>query len=66
LWWKGVAPGVFSKGVGKERTMKKRRTATRKGQPPFGAQVAFARVATGLGRRSFCVRDWQKLSTMTS
>jgi hypothetical protein len=29
--------------------MKKRRTARRRGQPPFGAQVAFARVATGLG-----------------
>ena len=29
--------------------MKKRHTARRKGRPPFGAQVAFARVATGLG-----------------
>ena len=29
--------------------MRKRRTARRKEQPPFGAQVAFARVATGLG-----------------
>jgi len=38
-----------SKRVGKEKTMKKMRTARRKEQPPFGAQVAFARVATGLG-----------------
>src|SRR5215208_3901661 len=28
--------------------VKKMRTARRKEQPPFGAQVAFARVATGL------------------
>jgi hypothetical protein len=49
LWWKGLAPRGFSKQVGKERTMKKSRTARRKEQPPFGAQVAFARVATGLG-----------------
>jgi hypothetical protein len=48
LWWKGLAPRVFSKRVGKERTVKKMRTARRKEQPPFGAQVAFARVATGL------------------
>jgi hypothetical protein len=29
--------------------MHKMRTARRVEQPPFGAQVAFARVATGLG-----------------
>ena len=28
--------------------MKKMHRVRRKGQPPFGAQVAFARVATGL------------------
>ena len=44
-----MAPRVFSKRVGKERTVKKMRTARRKEQPPFGAQVAFARGATGLG-----------------
>src|SRR5215217_3844781 len=44
-----IGPWGFSKGVGKESTMKKRRIARRKGRPPFGAQVAFARVATGLG-----------------
>ena len=43
-----MAPRVFSKRVGKVRTVKKMRTARRKEQPPFGAQVAFARVATGL------------------
>jgi hypothetical protein len=32
----------------KERTMHKMRTARRVAQPKFGAQVAFARVATGL------------------
>jgi hypothetical protein len=32
----------------KERTMHKMRRAKRVEQPPFGAQVAFARVATGL------------------
>ena len=32
----------------KERTMKKMHRARRKEQPPFGAQVAFARVVTGL------------------
>jgi hypothetical protein len=34
---------------GKERTMHKMRRARRAEQPPFGAQVAFVRVATGLG-----------------
>jgi hypothetical protein len=48
-----LAPRSFSKRVGKERTMKKRRTARRNEQPPFGAQVAFARVVTGLGWTSF-------------
>jgi len=48
LWWKGLAPRVFSKRVGKEKTVKKMRRARPKEQPPFGAQVAFARVATGL------------------
>jgi hypothetical protein len=53
LWWKGLAPrvslsGSFAKRVGKERTVKKMHTARRKEQPPFGVQVAFARVATGL------------------
>ena len=53
-WWhhakgrKGWPAGVISERVGKERTMKKMRTARRKEQPPLGAQVAFARVATGL------------------
>jgi len=32
----------------REHTIKKMRTATRAEQPSFGAQVAFARVATGL------------------
>src|SRR5918994_7483018 len=45
---KGWPAGVISERVGKERTMTKMRTARRKEQPPFGAQVAFARVATGL------------------
>jgi hypothetical protein len=49
LCWKGLAPGAFSKRVRKERTMKKTRTTRRRVQPPFGVQVAFARVATGLG-----------------
>jgi hypothetical protein len=35
-------------GWRKERTMHKMRRARRSGQPLFGAQVAFARVATGL------------------
>jgi hypothetical protein len=49
LWWKGFWPTrVFSKRVRKERTVKKMHRARRKEQPPFGAQVAFARVATGL------------------
>jgi hypothetical protein len=48
LWWKGVAPGVFSKRIGKERAMHKMRRAKRVKQPPFGAQVAFVRVITGL------------------
>jgi hypothetical protein len=43
-----VSPLSVRKQVGKERTMKKMRTARRVEQPPFGAQVAFARVATGL------------------
>jgi hypothetical protein len=48
LWPKGLAPRVFSKRLGKERTVKKMRTPRRKEHHPFGAQVAFARVATGL------------------
>jgi hypothetical protein len=47
---------VFSKRVGNERTVKKMRTARRKEQPPFGVQVAFARVATGLA--------WTALGTL--
>jgi hypothetical protein len=38
-----------SKRVGKEKTVHKMRKARRVEQPPFGRQVAFARVATGLG-----------------
>jgi hypothetical protein len=44
-----VAPRIFSKRVGKERAMHKMRRARRVEQRPFGAQVAFARVVTGLG-----------------
>jgi hypothetical protein len=44
-----MAPRGFSKRLGKERTMKNRRTARRREHHPFGAQVAFVRVATGLG-----------------
>jgi hypothetical protein len=43
------APGVSSKRIGKERAMHKMRRARRVEQPKFGAQVTFARVATGLG-----------------
>jgi hypothetical protein len=46
LWWNQIPP---AEGCGrKERTMHKMRRARRVEQPPFGAQVAFARVATGL------------------
>jgi hypothetical protein len=45
---KGWPASVFSTRVRKERTVKKMHRARRKEQPPFGAQVAFARVATGL------------------
>jgi hypothetical protein len=40
---------VFSKRIGKEWAMHKMRRARRVEQRPFGAQVAFARVVTGLG-----------------
>jgi hypothetical protein len=40
---------VFSKRTGKEWAMHKMRRARRVEQRPFGAQVAFARVVTGLG-----------------
>jgi hypothetical protein len=43
-----VVPGVFSKRIGKEWAMHKMRRAKRVEQPKFGAQVAFARVATML------------------
>jgi hypothetical protein len=45
-----VVPGVFSRRIGKEWAMHKMRRAKRVEQPKFGAQVAFARVATGLQR----------------
>jgi hypothetical protein len=49
LWWKGSKPATLLLGWRrKESTMHKMRTARRKEQPKFGAQVAFARVATGL------------------
>jgi hypothetical protein len=47
LWWNGLPP---PREAGKgEDEMHKMRRARRAEQPPFGAQVAFARVATGLG-----------------
>src|SRR5829696_5575395 len=49
LLWKGMAPRVFSKRVGKERTVKKMHRARRKEQPPFGAQVATGLAWTALG-----------------
>jgi hypothetical protein len=49
LWWKGSKPATLLLGWRKERTMHKMRRARRRvEQPKFGAQVAFARVATGL------------------
>jgi hypothetical protein len=48
LWWKGSKPATLLLGWRKERTMHKMRRARRVEQPKFGAQVAFARVATGL------------------
>ena len=42
-----VKASYATAGLEKESTMHKMRTARRTEQPPFGAQVAFARVATG-------------------
>jgi hypothetical protein len=42
-------PWDFFTRLGKEKAMHKMRRARRVEQHPFGAQVAFARVATGLG-----------------
>jgi len=47
LLWKGSKLATLGREKGKG--MKKMRTARREEQSPFGAQVAFARVATGLG-----------------
>jgi hypothetical protein len=49
LRWKGLDSASELQSRRKERTMHKMRTAARRvEQPPFGRQVAFARVATGL------------------